>query len=59
MLRFQLPCIKVRWMMLNTEQYGRAMWQAYVNDGENPNGNALGYNYNWGYNANGNPYYTV
>lgn len=41
--------------VLNTEQYGRAMWQAYVNDGENPNGNALGYNYNWGYNANGNP----
>ena len=21
--------------VLNTEQYGRAMWQAYVNDGEN------------------------
>ena len=41
--------------VLNTEQYGRAMWQAYVNDGENPNGNALGYNYNWGYNADGNP----
>ena len=41
--------------VLNTEQYGRAMWQAYVNDGENPNGNALGYNYNWGYDANGNP----
>ena len=31
------------------------MWQAYVNDGENPNGNALGYAYNWGYNADGNP----
>ena len=41
--------------VLNTEQYGRAMWQAYVNDGENPNGNALGYAYNWGYNADGNP----
>ena len=33
--------------VLNTEQCGRAMWQAYVNDGENPNGNALGYAYNW------------
>ena len=42
MLRFQLPCIKVKWTVLNTEQYGRAMWQAYVNDGENPNGNAFG-----------------
>lgn len=41
--------------VLNTEQYGRAMWQAYVNDGEDPNGNALGYNYNWGYNAAGQP----
>lgn len=41
--------------VLNTEEYGRAMWQAYVNEGQDPNTNALGYKYNWGYNANGYP----
>lgn len=41
--------------VLNTEQYGRAMWQAYVNSGQDPNTNGLGYNYNWGYDANGYP----
>lgn len=44
-----------RMKVLNAEQYGRAMWQAYVNDGQNPNTNALGYNYNWGYDAAGIP----
>lgn len=41
--------------VLNAEGYGRAMWQAYVNDGQDPNTNGLGYNYNWGYDANGYP----
>ncbi len=41
--------------VLNAEQYGRAMWQAYVNDGQNPNTNALGYHYDWGYDSNGYP----
>lgn len=41
--------------VLNTEQYGRAMWQAFVNDGKNPNSNGLGYNYNWGYDQMGRP----
>lgn len=41
--------------VLNTEEYGRAMWQAYVNEGQDPNTNALGYNYNWGYDAKGYP----
>lgn len=41
--------------VLNTEQYGRAMWQAYVNEGQDPNTNALGYKYNWGYDPNGYP----
>lgn len=44
-----------RMKVLNAEQYGRAMWQAYVNDGQNPNTNALGYSYNWGYDAAGIP----
>ncbi len=41
--------------VLNAEGYGRAMWQAYVNDGQDPNTNGLGYNYNWGYDAAGYP----
>ncbi len=44
-----------RMKVLNTKQYGQVMWQAYVNDGMDPNTNALGYNYNWGYDAEGNP----
>ncbi|MDE5652539.1 MAG: SusC/RagA family TonB-linked outer membrane protein, partial [Muribaculaceae bacterium] len=41
--------------VLNAEQYGQAMWQAYVNDGQDPNTNALGYHFNWGYAAAGYP----
>lgn len=44
-----------RMKVLNAEGYGRAMWQAYVNDGQDPNTNGLGYRYNWGYDAAGNP----
>ena len=38
--------------VLNTKEYGTAMWQAYVNDGEDPNTNALGYTFDWGYEKN-------
>ena len=31
------------------------MWQAYVNDGQDPNTNGLGYHFNWGYDKNGYP----
>ena len=41
--------------VLNSEEYGRVMWQAYVNDGKNPNSNPVGYHYNWTYNAQGQP----
>lgn len=44
-----------RMKVLNAEGYGRAMWQAYVNGGEDPNTNGLGYRYNWGYDSNGYP----
>ena len=40
---------------MNASEWGRAYWQASVNDGMNPNNNNLGYNYGWGYDANGNP----
>ena len=41
--------------VLNAEQFGQAMWQAYINDGQDPNANGLGYRYDWGYDANGYP----
>ena len=41
--------------VLNAKQYGQVMWQAYVNDGMDPNTNGLGYRYDWGYNAQGQP----
>ncbi len=41
--------------VLNSAEYGRAMWQAHVNDGQDPNTNGLGYKYDWGYDAAGNP----
>lgn len=41
--------------VLNTKEYGQVMWQAYVNDGMDPNTNGLGYRYDWGYNAQGTP----
>ena len=40
---------------MNASEWGRAYWQACVNDGINPSNNNLGYNYDWGYDANGNP----
>ena len=41
--------------VLNTEEYGQVMWQAYMNDGQDPNTNGLGYRYDWGYNSDGYP----
>ena len=40
---------------LNASEWGRAYWQAMVNDGLNPNNNNLGYNYQWSYDAQGRP----
>lgn len=41
--------------VLNAQQFGQVMWQAYVNDNMDPNSNGLGYRYDWGYNAQGYP----
>lgn len=41
--------------MLNTEEYGKVMWQAYVNSNTNPNSNNIGYVFDWGYNKSGTP----
>jgi len=40
---------------MNAQQWGRAFWQANVNDGQNPNNNTLGYNFDWTYDAQGHP----
>lgn len=40
--------------MLDTQGYGRALWQATVNDGKDVNGIRI-YNYDWNYDANGIP----
>ena len=44
-----------RMKVLNAEQWGRAFWQANVNDGVNPNNNTLGYRFDWGYDQAGVP----
>lgn len=41
--------------MLNTAEYGRVMWQAYVNGGINPNSNAAGYVYDYRFTDEGVP----
>jgi len=40
---------------MNASEWGRAFWQASVNDGINPSNNNLGYNFDWGYDQSGNP----
>ena len=40
---------------MNASEWGRAYWQASVNDGLNPSNNNLGYNYDWSYDAKGYP----
>ena len=40
---------------MNASEWGRAYWQACINDGINPNNNNLGYNYDWSYNTKGIP----
>ena len=44
-----------RMSVLNSREYGLVMWQAYVNDGLDPNTNGLGYTYDWGYDSSGIP----
>jgi TonB-linked SusC/RagA family outer membrane protein len=41
--------------VMNAEEFGRTMWQAFVNDGLDPNNNGLGYRYDWGYNQQNVP----
>lgn len=41
--------------VLNAKEFGQALWQASINDGMEPNNNQLGYHFDWGYDANGNP----
>jgi TonB-linked SusC/RagA family outer membrane protein len=42
--------------MLNTQEYGQAMWQAKINSGDkNPDGSGYGYSFITGQNADGTP----
>lgn len=41
--------------MLTTQQYGQALWQAAVNDGQDPNKVTQIYHYDWHKDANGIP----
>lgn len=41
--------------VLNAGGYGRAMWQAAVNSGRDPNTNNVGYTFDWNVNAQGQP----
>ncbi len=41
--------------VLNSKEYGEALWLSNVNSGSNPNANTIGYQFDWGYDANGNP----
>ena len=40
--------------MMNTQQYGQALWQAAINDGHDPNNVTQIYSYEWHRDANGN-----
>ncbi len=41
--------------LLNTEQYGQALWQACINDGLDPNINTQIYSFDWHTEADGTP----
>jgi TonB-linked SusC/RagA family outer membrane protein len=41
--------------MMNTRQYGEALFRARINSGFAPNDNNLGYNFDYSYDAGGNP----
>ena len=43
-----------RTKVLNAEQYGKALWQANINDGIDPNTNNVSYQFDWG-EVNGRP----
>jgi TonB-linked SusC/RagA family outer membrane protein len=40
--------------MLDAEGYGKVLWQAYVNNGFDPNNNGLHYNFDWNVNPSTN-----
>ncbi|MFA6851370.1 MAG: SusC/RagA family TonB-linked outer membrane protein, partial [Selenomonadaceae bacterium] len=37
--------------VLNSKEYGQAMWQAAINSGSDPNNNNIGYRFDWNYDA--------
>lgn len=55
--RLQLSTWSNKPDLMNTDEYGRALWQAWANDGKlGEIGTGIRYyNYDWGYDGNGNP----
>lgn len=49
---FGISSFMNREQMMNTQQYGQALWQAAINDGQDPSGVTKIYNYNWHRDAN-------
>ena len=41
--------------MLDTEGYGRALWNAHINNGTDPNSNSVQYQFDWGTTSDGTP----
>lgn len=42
-----------RMEVLNSQEFGQAMWQSMINSGSNPNGNNIGYQFDWDYDTDG------
>lgn len=41
--------------VMNAREYGESLWKATLSSSEDPNKNNIGYTYDWGYDAAGNP----
>lgn len=41
--------------VMNAREYGESLWKATLSSSEDPNKNNIGYSYDWGYDAAGNP----
>lgn len=41
--------------VMNAREYGESLWKATLSSSEDPNKNNIGYSYDWGYDAVGNP----
>jgi TonB-linked SusC/RagA family outer membrane protein len=52
--KFSVSSIINKPHLCNTEEYGAAYWQGYLNDGMDPSASSLLYDYEWHYDGDGN-----